>query len=786
MENEYTLSGCLREPFGSYLKALGVFRILSTQKDPAAKCYWDSTGVFDLVTKLSKNELIDFLLSEYCPTPILSPWNKDSGFKAKSSKNSTLLNSIVNSSDPRFSAYKTSITVAESVLEELFHEYRFDTNDVGVEEQIAPEIGNEDDEINQSSEKSGDDKPAVLSLKGKYYVIPPKQFNAAKSQIILQLRNRLPDDALTWLDSSAILLSKEVAFPPLFGTGGNFGRLDIAPVYMGKLLDVFDSKDEKRKRSESLLKMSLFCDQNISLETESAGQYDPGAAGGVRAGSFGKPDALTNPWDWILAIEGSLFWSSGVSRRMEGSQDKYLSMPFCFRSSPVGYSSSAESEELKGELWAPIWPNPVRLESILKLFQNGMINWNDRQANNGIEAAMALSSFGVESGISEFTRFVVANRLGQNPLIIQAGVYPVRFNHFLSPVNEIYDWIKAFEGFALRNNPVKSHIDAVRKLRTALLEASNGGCLQMQNLLTEVSKAERLASNCKDLASDRGLMPVPWLDADKWYPSLDDGTPEFRVAASLATMFDPFVKNGRHGFLRGLLTKVAPLNSDDQTQKSKNKFSPGYLKWAETSEISGLYERKLEAILDDVLILRSWVERSNPKSEIKFVGIEPWFPNAHDVFSGDAELFATNSLDNERIKHLLCGLLFIEPRRIESDKFPKFKEITQPFKNTYSPLWRFLAPFYTRHDAARTREYRLRPLSHWATLITGNRFPSLIDEVSVRYRIARRIPMLPNDRGSNFSNYGFVHGSLLVSPPWTDVMSAYESQSRKSNEKDET
>jgi CRISPR-associated protein Csx17 len=72
--------GLRPEPLGSYLAGLGLIRLIGEQADPAATAYWSDGGlVIDTVVA----DLAGWLVSEYVPTPVVSPWNGGSGFGAK-------------------------------------------------------------------------------------------------------------------------------------------------------------------------------------------------------------------------------------------------------------------------------------------------------------------------------------------------------------------------------------------------------------------------------------------------------------------------------------------------------------------------------------------------------------------------------------------------------------------------------------------------------------------------------------------------------------------------------
>ena len=68
------LAGCAPVPLAHYLKALGILRLVSDQRDANAKGFWKN-DIFHLVSALDRDAIVNFFLSEYCPTPITAPWN---------------------------------------------------------------------------------------------------------------------------------------------------------------------------------------------------------------------------------------------------------------------------------------------------------------------------------------------------------------------------------------------------------------------------------------------------------------------------------------------------------------------------------------------------------------------------------------------------------------------------------------------------------------------------------------------------------------------------------------
>src|SRR5947207_13195356 len=102
---ELILKGCTPEPLMSYLKALGVFRLIAEQVDPAARMSW-SGGAMHLHSKFDRDGVMKFLLEEYRPTPVLAPWNGGSGFYAGGTEP---LDKIADSTIKRLELYRDTV-----------------------------------------------------------------------------------------------------------------------------------------------------------------------------------------------------------------------------------------------------------------------------------------------------------------------------------------------------------------------------------------------------------------------------------------------------------------------------------------------------------------------------------------------------------------------------------------------------------------------------------------------------------------------------------------------------
>lgn len=118
--NEITLSGCSASSLSSYLKALGILRLITEQLDKTARGHWNGDR-FILKTQYSRNELETYFLTKYSPSPILSPWNGRAGFLEgeddgpSTRKGAVIINRVEHSSGYRFCSYRNLIAAIRNI-----------------------------------------------------------------------------------------------------------------------------------------------------------------------------------------------------------------------------------------------------------------------------------------------------------------------------------------------------------------------------------------------------------------------------------------------------------------------------------------------------------------------------------------------------------------------------------------------------------------------------------------------------------------------------------------------
>ncbi len=670
------LAGCRPEPIGAYLKALGVLRLVATQVDPSATGWWEG-DTFRLDSTLDADGLVQFLGEEYRPTPVLSPWNSDSGFKEAGSKATTALFAVEASDDPRFEDYREAIAVVRGVLRS------------------------------------------------------PGWADRPKVEQATLLRNRLPDAAIEWLDAAVVLRPESPAFPALLGTGGNFGRLELSPTFIGRLQQVLDVTPKGLARSTSWLRASLFEDGSPVLRSDAVGQFDPGAAGGLRADAAGgKP--LTNPWDFVLLIEGSLIWVSGVARRLGGATS-VAAMPFTVAPSAVGQGSLAPGERAKAELWAPLWSQPLGLSVLRRLFAEGRISWSARQARTGLDVVRAVHTLGVDAGISEFVRHVVAERMGQSPLAVAVGRFKVRAEPRVQVLASLDTWVdrlrRAAGAPSAPSSLVRASLRVDRALFAATQRSSHPGTIQ--DLLVAVSAAEVLCGRTERGRVDGAVPPVDWLSPAAWLPALDDGTPELRLAASVA-LASVTMTPGEHIIGNLLATPRSLLRPIEVASRGSDRY--GRVKWThDEAPIGGLGARPVVGVLADVLVARSEAARLPDLDRAEgLTGIEPWFGVARLAGRGDVEALAGGAIDLARFSDLVQALLLLRPDPSRCQPWRASEQSAGPA----TPAWRILAPFYARpEDRGSGRVRCLRPRSTWARELTCGAVESVLASALLQWTV---------------------------------------------------
>lgn len=495
------LGGCTPNPLASYLKALGVLRLISSHAshasgcaaDPGARGWWENE-YFHVKTMFDRDELIDFFLDDYAPSPIIAPWNGGSGFYPKDNKDgfAPLTAEVV---AKRFVPIADAIRIASSAIAQQ-----------GLTRQ--PEKG-------------------------------------TKIELVAALRAELPDPAIHWIDAVLALSGESLSYPQLLGSGGNDGRLDFTNNFLRRLvskkrpLGVFDAASGRPSdRARSLLSSALFDTPSKGLDSSAIGQFAPGAAGGPNATAGYKADGNVNPWDFVLMLEGAVAFAGAATRRHQGRAESGASFPFTVRAVGAGWGGieATDENDARAEFWAPLWRRPVRFLELDALLAEGRGVLTGRTARDGLDFARAAASLGVSRGFSEFERYGFLMRAGKAYLAAPVGrrsASPSLAARLVADL-DANGWLDRVRRVGRSDAEPAAARNAIKRFEDALFALIEPGAPRGRVEQALVA----LGDVCKWLAASRKGReavgtPPPVLSAD-WIRMADDGSAEFGVAAALA------------------------------------------------------------------------------------------------------------------------------------------------------------------------------------------------------------------------------------------------------------
>ena len=600
---DFTLNGCSPVPLAHYLKALGVLRLIAEQRDLNANARWRG-DVFELSASLDAEGLVTFLKNDYRPTPVIAPWNGGSGFYPKD--NSVAIRSITNSECPRLIDYREGIEAGRRELKRL-------------------------------KMKS---KPDSLG----------------KAILLQNCRNAFPDQALRWLDAVVVLGQDGAKYPPLLGTGGNDGRLEFTNNFMQRVTEVMEpTNGSATMNSEKWLRAALFAEPSPALATKSPiGQFFPGATGGANATSGFDGPGTVNPWDFILMIEGALLFAAASVKRLESSAEGTLIYPFCVRQAGVGYASASASDEkdARCEMWLPIWSEPTTLPELAAIFGEGRSQVRGRATRTGVDFAQAAVTLGVDRGITAFQRYGFQVRNGLAYFATPLDRVPVRRNaraDLLADFETWHDRLRQKAGPQASPEPPASVARSLNRLERSMVElCRDGSTARQQTVLTALGDAERALARSLRWSKDVAyLRPLSGLRPG-WLQDTDNGSAEFRLAASLAGMCAQLGKHRLH--FRQHLEPISIGIKDSRTWTAWNEPPGKDVAW---------HEGDLVEVLNSILALRV--------TRVRQAGVKNGWPDRspRPARLDDIAAFIEGRTDDRLLGDLIWGLSLIDWEQVD-------------------------------------------------------------------------------------------------------------------------
>jgi CRISPR-associated protein Csx17 len=500
----HIVKGCSPAPLANYLKALGILRLVGEQADAQARGWWDGER-FCLLSTLSKEELEAFFLEKYEPTPIFNPWGGRSGFYSGSSEKTArnALTAIESSAPDRLARYRNAIWHVRNVIEEC-----------------------------------GGSKP---------------DDEVSKASMIRRIRLRIRGAGGNWLDTVLADLGGSFRGPAILGTGGNEGSGSYTAAFLAAVVECVLRGDWNEDIPSSL--WSDGADQD-SWD----GGFQPPPTDSVRkpkketvAGPFRQylPSGQGSPWDLLLAFEGAIVVQSGVARRSNGDQHRFLTSPYYFDSLGMGAGSSSEMDEFvlnkgrknpgRGEQWFPLWGTPSTFAEIQLLFREGRCSSGRRAAKNPLDAARAICGLGAARGITTFVRYGYLQRDNlATHFAVPLGRIQVREYTTARLVDDLSGWLDRLHRTARKKNAPSRLVQAERRLANMVFAALTHDHTPARWQAILLAAAEIEALQATGTGIDAG--PIPALRPD-WVSAVADNSAEFRLALALGSAAASYFKD---------------------------------------------------------------------------------------------------------------------------------------------------------------------------------------------------------------------------------------------------
>ena len=612
---ELELRGCTPDPLMAYLKALGIFRLVAKQKDPRARAWWQHDTFF-LHSILDRDALKEFFLEEYRPTPIVTPWSGGSGFYPRD--NQDAIHILCSSDDNRLQLYQHTILTVKKikVIDALLKQF-----------EEAEKVKGTDAQKRARSEAH-------------------KARTATKDMIMAQCRVQFPDDALDWLDAAYVITTEGTKYPPLFGSGGNDGRLDFSNNFMQNLVSALnlDKRSNGRAIVRSQITATLFNEGSPQfVKKRSTGFYNPSSVGGPNASVGFTDNALTNPWDYVLMFEGALMFAGAAARRLSSQASSKAVFPFTVDNSAAGYGTSVDSEygdSSRAEFWVPLWEQPANLQELEYLVSEGRAQIGRRQVSSGTDFARAVSGLGTERGVSQFQRYGFLERNGQAYLAAPLGRFYVQddMRDTAQRANVLFDldrWLENLRRAGSDRNMPAGLGTLLRQIDQAIIEfCQQGQPYDLQNVLIAVGRAEQW------LSIREKVYPLNRLSYE-WIRHANDQSVEFRLAQAMASILHELSKEK---------CKVGPIREnlepvDVHPRIQWNKDSTSFV-WTAGDALSNML-----AVL----------ERRCLEGRMQSLKYPPLAASAYSGLNDIVE-FLTGSVDVQRIADLALPLSFVSYR----------------------------------------------------------------------------------------------------------------------------
>ena len=529
-----TLDGCAPTPLASYLKALGVLRLISCDAnhvggcaaDPKARGWWDNER-FHVATRLNRDALCRFFLEDYAPSPIIGPWNGRAGF---------LEGDAGDDSSRTGAKFMSAIELSESRrLENMRRTIKSLRQNGGLREYNRLRAEIKVLKKKQTGTISRERKENINEV-----THAEKQLKKIKQLLLSNLRATINEEHLLYLDACYVLAGNEIP-SPLMGLGGSDGSRDFGVNYAQKLGNLFHFDDGvPTDRASKEIDVSLFDADGRVDERGSMGQYSPGQ-GGLNATTGYKGQNPQNSWDLVLAMEGAIVFSGTLTRRWGVRDGNRGAFPFTFEPTNAGYGgfSSEDKTRPRGEIWAPLWTKPAIFSEILTTFSEGRLTLGKRTARTGLDAARSVAQVGFSRGIHSFERYSIFQSDYKMPYqAVPLGRVRPPDRPRRDPIDdlEVDGWLSTLQQFVASKKKASARSrDIMRRLADALFQMTDSNQLS-EGACNALISLGHLVIWMRSNPNVREFLNPPPAMSPTWIQMANDGSSEFRIATALANI----------------------------------------------------------------------------------------------------------------------------------------------------------------------------------------------------------------------------------------------------------
>jgi CRISPR-associated protein Csx17 len=301
---------------------------------------------------------------------------------------------------------------------------------------------------------------------------------------------------------------------------------------------------------------------------------------------------------------------------------------------------------MRAEIWLPLWSRFTGYTEVSHVFREGRVQFSrrrDRAVRTGFDFARAVAELGVDRGIDAFQRYGFIERNGQANLAAPLGRFdiPKGERTRAALIHELDRWLDRLSRATSDTKRTPPRLIRVREqIEEAIFDlCASGEPERLRATLLALGEAEAELARGPRFREEHGLQPLSGLSAD-WERACDDVTPEFEVAAALASIGG---ERGRWAFRTSLEpVEVSGPAVNWTTDDASAVWGAGTL--AENLA-AVLHRRSVDARRDGL---------SHPVMDDRRVA------SLHAVGSFLSGASLSSGLDDERTEALLRGLALID------------------------------------------------------------------------------------------------------------------------------